>query len=219
MPTVLRALLLSALLTLAPVAIGVALSGDRTPTREPAAYRGTDLADFDTTKAVVQRAPFCDLIPKAAVAKALGDKDATLAEYANGEQSDAFPDGDVAHEYGCRFSPADTAADTASSAVPNEARGWVFAPPITADAAAALLAAPAPAGCTPVADAPAYGKPSAAWSCPAEGSQTVSFRGLFGDAWLTCSLTLASDVAQADLVERAGRWCVTVAQAASVPLN
>ncbi|HEY1118589.1 MAG TPA: hypothetical protein VGE43_12835, partial [Acidimicrobiales bacterium] len=206
---------------LVPVAIGVAVSGDSTPTREPAAYRGTDLADFDTSTAVVQRAPFCDLVPEAAVTKALGGAEATLAEYANGEQSDAFPNGDVAHEYGCRFSPADTDTDTdtASLAAPVEARGWVFAPPITANAAKALVAAPQAAGCTPIADAPAYGTPSTASYCPAEGSQTVSFRGLFGDAWLACSLALPSTVPQPEAVERAGRWCVAVAQAASVPLS
>ncbi|GAA4092029.1 hypothetical protein GCM10023066_29980 [Nocardioides kongjuensis] len=208
---VLRALLLSALLTLVPVAIGVAVSGDATLSREPAAYKGTDLADFDTTKAVVQRAPFCDLVPAAAVTKALGTK-ATLAAYDNGEKSDAFPGGDVPHEYGCRFSPSDTA-------VVGEARGWVFAPPVTTDAAQAMAEASLTKACTALPAAPAYGAPSAGVLCPGDGVQTVSFRGLFGDAWLACSLTLPSAVAQDELVRRAGRWCVAVAQAASVPLT
>lgn len=211
---VLRALLLSALLTLVPVAIGVAVSGDATLSRQPAAYKGTPLADFDTTKAVVQRAPFCDLVPAAAAKEALGST-ATLAAYDNGEQSEAFPGGDVPHEYGCRFSPS----DTGSLAVPVEARGWVFAPPITTDAAQAMAGASVTAACTALPAAPAYGNPSAGVLCPGDGVQTVSFRGLFGDAWLACSLTLPADVAQDDLVDRAGRWCVAVAQAASVPLT
>lgn len=211
MPTVLRALLLSAVITVATVAVGVARSGDVTLSREPAAYQGTPLADFDTTKAVVQRAPFCDLVPAAAVRKALGGQ-ATLAAYDNGEQSDAFPGGDVAHEYGCRFSPTDTT-------VAGEARGWVFAPPVTTDAAQAMVAAATSPSCTALPAAPSYGTPSAGVLCAGEGVQTVSFRGLFGDAWLACSLSLPADVAQDDLVDRAGRWCVAVAQAASVPLT
>ena len=211
---VLRALLLSALLTLVPVAIGVAVSGDATLSREPAAYKGTDLADFDTSKAVVQRAPFCDLVPAAAVQEALG-AEATLAAYDNGEKSDAFPVGDVPHEYGCRFSPS----GTDSPAAPGEARGWVFAPPITTDVAQAMAAASVTKACTALPAAPAYGTPSAGVLCAGDGVQTVSFRGLFGDAWLSCSLTLPTDVAQDELVKRAERWCVAVAQAASVPLT
>ncbi|MCR1782187.1 hypothetical protein KVF89_06555 [Nocardioides carbamazepini] len=211
MPTVLRALLLSALLTLVPVAVGVARSGDETLSRDPAAYQGTPLADFDTAKAVVQRVPFCDLVPEPAVTEALG-QEATLAPYGNGERSDAFPGGDVAHEYGCRFSPADTAATA-------EARGWVFAPPVTPEAAQRMVETPVAKTCTALPAAPAYGAPSAGTLCPGDGVQTVSFRGLFGDAWLACSLTLPADVPQDDVVDRAGRWCVAVAQAASVPLT
>jgi hypothetical protein len=43
----------------------------------------------------------------------------------------------------------------------------------------------------------------------------MSFRGLFGDAWLACSLTLPPAVTPERLLETAGRWCVAVAQAAS----
>ncbi|WP_408898558.1 hypothetical protein ACJ5H2_05460 [Nocardioides sp. R1-1] len=220
MPMVLRALLLSALLTIVPVAIGVAKSGDTTLSREPAAYRAVALADFDTTKAVVQRAPFCDLVPAAAVEEALGSE-ATVAAYANGERSDALPGGDVSHEYGCRYSPGtDAEADAPSAGTAgSEARGWVFAPPVTVDAARQIAAGSAQAPCTALPDAPAYGEPSAGVVCPGEGVHTVSFRGLFGDAWLACSLTLPASVAQEELVERAGRWCVAVAQAASVPLT
>lgn len=211
MPTVLRALLLSALLTLVPVAVGVARSGDETLERAPAAYEGTALTDFDTTKAVVQRVPFCDLVPAAAVEEALG-QEGTLAAYGNGETSEAFPGGDVAHEYGCRFSPADLT-------VVGEARGWVFAPPVTVDAAAQMVEASVTQACTALPSAPVYGAPSVGVLCPGEGVQTVSFRGLFGDAWLACSLTLPADVPQDDLVDRAGRWCVAVAEAASAPLT
>lgn len=220
MPTVLRALLLSALLTLVPVAVGVARSGDETLSRDPAAYQGTPLAEFDTAKAVVQRVPFCDLVPAAAVQEALGEE-ATLTAYGNGETSDAFPGGDVAHEYGCRYAPE--AADPAEAADPGagtgEARGWVFAPPVTTGTAEQLVAAPLAKTCTALPAAPAYGSPSTGVLCPGDGVQTVTFQGLFGDAWLACSLTLPATVVQDELVDRAGRWCVAVAQAASVPLT
>jgi hypothetical protein len=204
--TVPRALALAALLTLVPVGIGVAVSDDRTPTREVAAYEGTDLVDFDTTAAVVQRAPFCELVPDAAVSAALGSE-GELTAYGNGEESEALPSGDVAHEYGCLFDAGPTAGN---------ARAWVFAPPVTAARAGELVAAAPGAGCTPQPDAPDYGTPSVALSCTAGELVTVSFRGLFGDAWLSCSLTQPVAEAGDDLVSRTGRWCVAVAEAASV---
>lgn len=210
MSTVLRALLLSALLTLVPVGIGVVVADDSTPDREPTAYEGIDLVDFDTTAAVVQRVPFCELVPAEAVMAALGtDADATA--YGNGEESDALPGGDVAHEYGCRFATDDAAA--------GEARGWVFAPPVTSARAQDLVAATPTRRCPAQVDAPAYGTPSVAVVCTTDDTRTASFRGLFGDAWLTCSLTLPVGVAETELVARTGRWCVAVAQAASVPTS
>ncbi|MDQ4055708.1 MAG: hypothetical protein M3237_23860, partial [Actinomycetota bacterium] len=67
-------------------------------------------------------------------------------------------------------------------------------------------------GCEPVADAPAFGQPSAAVVCATEPRREVSYGGMFGDAWLTC--TLSSGVPRAELLDRAGRWCVAVVEAA-----
>lgn len=205
--TVLRALTLSALLTLVPVGIGVVVADDRTPTREAAPYEGTDLADFDTATAVVQRAPFCELVPAEALTAALGE-DVDLTAYGNGEQSEALPGSDVSHEYGCLFSTATPGGGTA--------RAWVFAPPVTVARADDLVAAARVQGCTVESDAPAFGTPSVALVCASGDLRTASFRGLFGDAWLACSLTLPVVTAGEDLVERTGRWCVAVAEAASV---
>lgn len=205
MSTVLRALGLSALLTLVPVGIGVGVSEDRTPAPEAATYVGTDLADFDSTAAVVQRAPFCELVPADGVREALGAK-GELTAYGNGEQAASLPDGDVAHEYGCVFTAADG----------GEARAWVFAPPVTAARAAALAKAAVTGGCRASAGAPPFGSPTAAVVCVAGATRTASYRGLFGDAWLSCSLTQPAGVTASDLLARAGRWCVAVAQAASV---
>ncbi|GAA4811226.1 hypothetical protein ACFQ0K_03820 [Nocardioides caeni] len=213
MSTVVRSLLLSAFLTLVPVTIGVVVSDDTTPEREPVAYTGTALADYDTTTTAVQRAEFCDLLPAEAATEAL-DAEATGSAYGNGDASDIVPGGDVAHEYGCRFVPADDTADDNRSGI--EARAWVFAPPVTADRATMLIrAAQRTRGCTVDPAAPAYGAPSVAVQCTSAGRRTASFRGLFGDAWLSCSLSLPDSTPIDDLVDRAGRWCVAVALAAS----
>ena len=204
MSTVVRALGLSALLTLVPVGIGVGVAGDRTPAPETADYQGTDLADFDSATAVVRRAPFCELVAKEAVQEALGG-DGELTAWSNGEKAAAVPGGDVAHEYGCAFAGSGA-----------EARAWVFAPPVTRTRAEALAKAAPAKDCTATAGAAAFGTPSVATTCTNGEQRTVSWRGLFGDAWLTCTLTQGVGTTEADLVARAGRWCVAVAQAASV---
>ena len=70
-------------------------------------------------------------------------------------------------------------------------------------------------GCTTAAPAPANGAPSVALVCPAGDRTWASFRGLFGDAWLSCSLAAPAQLGEKELLDRAGRWCVAVAQAAS----
>ena len=70
--------------------------------------------------------------------------------------------------------------------------------------------------CTQPAGAPPYGSPSLALVCPAGNRTWASFRGLFGDAWLSCSLSAPATLSEADLLDRAGRWCVAVAEAAAV---
>ncbi|TWH03150.1 hypothetical protein L615_001200000190 [Nocardioides sp. J9] len=203
MSTVVRALGLSALLTLVPVGIGVGVADDRTPEPEVPVYRATDLADFDTTTTVVQRAPFCELVDPEAVTEAIDDE-GELTDYANGEEAEALPGGDVSHEYGCVWSTSVA-----------EARAWVFAPPVTPQRARELVRTAAPRGCTVRDGAPAFGTPSVSTTCTRGQQRTVSWRGLFGDAWLTCTLTQGVGAPEAAQVERTGRWCVAVARAAS----
>jgi hypothetical protein len=85
-------------------------------------------------------------------------------------------------------------------------------------AADLLRAARAPERCDPVPDAPAYGEPSAGLVCTTDRGREVSFRGLFGDAWLACSLRVtgvsAGQGADAG-IDRTGRWCVAAARAAA----
>ena len=55
-----------------------------------------------------------------------------------------------------------------------------------------------------------HGSPARVWVRCEDG--TTAFHGLFGDAWLSCSLRIRP-AGDADL-DRVGRWCATVAQAA-----
>ena len=148
------------------------------------------------------RASFCARVAPAAVEDALGTEADDDQEWVNGrraEVADGVPD--VAHEFGCRWSAADGTTAT----------GWVFAPPVTPrDARGLARAAAAADGCQAVPGAPAFGSPSVAVRCD---DGTTSFHGLFGDAWLSCSLAGATSVAPDP--EVAGRWCATVVQAAS----
>lgn len=218
MPTVLRAFLLAAVLTLCPVAAGVLLADDGEPQeaapppqQQPPAYESTPLASYDTTTVAVARRGFCDLLSEDALAEALDitvEAEREESSYANGDRAALVPKvEDIAHEYGCTIAGGRA-----------EARAWVFAPPVTVDRARELVrAAEGERACAPQPDAPAYGEPSVALLCTGKVMRVVSFRGLFGDAWLSCSLAVRSGARIGDdgLIDRAGRWCVAVAEAAS----
>lgn len=207
-----RSLVAAAVLTASAVGVGLAVrGGDADPERAaPTAPtpRGTPLAAYDTSQVVVARAAFCSGLVADTVAAALGADPQTSSSYGNGQRAEVA-DGveDVAHEFSCTWVAADGTT----------ARAWVFAPPITPERARGLArAATRTRGCDAVTDAPDYGSPSAATVCTTGSAVEASYRGLFGDAWLACSLTAPeAGTDRADLVDRTGRWCVAVAQAAS----
>jgi pyruvate/2-oxoglutarate dehydrogenase complex dihydrolipoamide acyltransferase (E2) component len=174
-------------------------SDEADPPEQPQAT-STPLSDFATDDVSVTRGEFCARVAPDAIEEALAGEAADSGSWANGDRTKlAAGVRDVAHEYGCSWTAAD---GTVASA-------WVFAPPVTPARAKALAQDARGADeCQPVADAPAYGARSAAVRCGDE----IAFHGLFGDAWLSCSLRTPST--QPDL-DRAGRWCVAVAQAAS----
>ena len=191
------ALAVAALVTGAAVVAGVVL---RSPDREPAPTRplATRLASVDTATVGVRRAPWCDRVPDPDARAAVEGASPEASSWANG---DPLPGGrDIAHEFGCSWRA--TSGATAS--------GWVFAPPVTRQRAAELVAsALARPGCAPLPGAAAFGAPSVALTCTAGGVTTLSYRGLFGDAWLVCELGgTAPDPGLAD------RWCASVLQAA-----
>ncbi len=208
--------MLAVVLTVLPIAAGVIVLGDGERTTSPPitmptppSYSSTALADYDTTVVAVTRAPFCDLLPEEALAEALGGTTGPMTSYDNGERAEVAPGvDDVAHEYGCR----------AEGSGGTEARAWLFAPPVTRSRAGDLVALAAErAGCRTPARARPFGAPSVALVCPSGDRRWASYRGLFGDAWLACSVAAPTSLPEADLVDRAGRWCVAVAQAAATP--
>ena len=168
----------------------------------------TPLAALDTAALVVRRDSFCPDVDPDAVEEALGGDPDASTSYDNGEPARLTRTvEDVAHEFDCTWQRAGGTV----------ARAWVFAPPVTAGRARALVReAQTVPGCTPVPDASAFGIPSVAVGCRAGRTLTAAYHGLFGDAWLSCSLAVpVGSASRAALVDRAGRWCVAVATAAS----
>jgi hypothetical protein len=206
--SVVRRLLLATAVTVLSVGAGVAVMRvDDGSGAEPAAT-STPLTSYDTSRVTILRTGFCDRVADEAVTSALGSEPEDAEAYGNGDRVRlASRVRDRAHEHGCSWT-----ADGATAAA------WVFAPPVTRATAGKLLRqARAERGCEPVPDAPAYGDPSAGLVCAMQGSVEVSFRGLFGDAWLVCSLTsddVSAGQSRTSAIERAGRWCVAVAEAA-----
>ncbi|MBZ5737482.1 hypothetical protein [Nocardioides mangrovi] len=194
---------LGAVALLVALGLGGCDDGDSGPTSAPTPS-STPLDDFDSSGLVVGRTGFCARVAPAAVEEALGGSVTDSRTWSNGDRAEVEPGvTDVVHEYGCSWTSDG-----------GEARAWVFAPPVTIRQARVLArSAAGQRGCTTIADAPAYGAPTAAVRCRADGAVTTSFHGLFGDAWLSCSLTTQDR--SAAILERAGRWCVTVAQASS----
>ncbi|MDT9591568.1 hypothetical protein RDV89_00720 [Nocardioides zeae] len=221
------------------VAALAACTGEPVAEEEPPPPPPT-LADLDTTTMTVPRAAFCDEVDDAAVEAALDGEAAGTAHYDNGDVVALEGGGeDRLHEFGCRWYGADGADDPTAP----RAAAWVLVPPVTPETAQAYASAAADTeGCEPLpatdadgTDAEAgpagFGDPTAALRCTRtiaadDGTETtqveVSHRGLFGDAWLTCTLAAPSAGQQADdpdalsaLEERADAWCAAVAVAAA----
>ncbi len=144
-------------------------------------------------------------MPAEAAVEALEGDPQSTKSYDNGERARLSTDvSDVAHEFGCAWLTPDATA-----------RAWVFAPPVTRHSARVLAReVRTEPGCRTVSGAPEFGKPSAALVCEVGSEVEVSYRGLFGDAWLTCTLSGPLGSPREELTDRAGRWCVAVVEAA-----
>ncbi len=180
------------------VGLGVLTVGPTAPALpEVVAPEATTLAALETTAFAVPRADFCDLVPDDTVTEALGEEAATATSYGNGEQAELTRGvTDVVHEYSCTFQTPEGVT----------ARTWVFAPPVTPAEAGTLLAGGVTEGCAPIVDAPEFGRSGTAVLCevPGDEGMEATYRGLFGDAWFSCSLTGSE---RAELERRVDSWC------------
>ena len=206
---VVRSLVLALGATVVVVGVGVLLAdGDdgKDPVTPEAA--SVPLTELDTTQLVARRAAFCGDVPAEAVSEALAGEVVATADYGNGDRAKVTGDvRDVSHEFSCAWRGEDGTV----------ARAWVFVPPVTRASADTLIAEARKAeGCRPDAGAPAYGVPSLALACEDGGTRLRSYRGLFGDAWLTCQLATPASVAPDVQADRTSRWCASVATAVQV---
>lgn len=206
--TGLAALAASTAATGLAVAIGIASLQDPEPSapRPQAQPDGqpepSSLSSYDTAGINVVRGPFCDRVSPTGIEHALGDVPADSDEWTDGDL-DRLPDGtrDRVQEFGCRWTAADG----------TQASAWVFAPPVTRAEARELVRGSFGEQCA-TTQGDQYGTPSVASRCTTGAVTEDTLRGLFGDAWLTC--TLATRNEPIDLPERTSEWCVQVVEAA-----
>lgn len=205
-------LLLTALVVTVLAAVAVAvfepLDDDPPPDRQEP-FATTPLEGFQTTTLTVPRAGFCDSVDPRQVEAALGTEPVEVQSYDDGEVV-TLADGvdDVAHEFGCLWQASDQST----------ARAWVFAPPVDAERAKRLVREAGREQDCETSTTPPFGSPSVGVVCSSEAGGRASYQGLFGDAWLTCELSMGPDALEAStagLLARTGAWCVGIAQAAS----
>ncbi len=204
-----RARLLAVACLVLPALAGCTGSPD--PPAAPEPDRGTPLTQVETTSLTVARGPWCAQLTQSSVEQALGTAVAESSQHLSGDRVRIAPGvRDVVHEDGCAFTGEDGTV----------ARTWVFAPPVTPARARQLArAAAATQGCTPLPDAAAFGSPSVGLLCEGDGAVEASYRGLFGDAWLVCTLAVPrsgiDDEVADGLPDRTSRWCAGVVTAGS----
>lgn len=204
-----RPLLLAIIAILAVVLVGLASLREDNQTapaprvsQPPVEVEPARLRDVASTLAL-SRAPFCEAVGADAAEAALGGPVSEQTTYDNGDPVEVGRLSDVSHEYGCQW--------TAGNAI--TARVWVFVPPVTPREARSMIAVAEQApGCSRIAGS--YGAPSVGLACTGKSRQQASYRGLFGDAWLTCTLSAPTSVTTERIARRADRWCAAVALAA-----
>lgn len=159
--------------------------------------------DVDLSNLPVRRTLDCAVLDGDPVREALGAPVTLRQGYVSGDRVEVSPGvTDVVAEDGCVFrSPR------------ADARVWVFSAPVgTAYARTLVREARRAPGCTPRPDETGFGDPTLTDVCTGDdrAGSTATLRGLFGDAWLTCRLSVEDEPAGA-VLDRAQRWCVEAA--------
>ena len=181
-------------------------SADSAGSSDRSSASPTGLDRMDTLALPVERAAFCGQLERGAPARALGGEVADATEYAPGDTVEVIEGEEaVSHEWSCTY-----ASDAGV-----EARAWLFAPPITRDRGRALARDARVEGCRPVQQRVEFGRGSVGLVCDDLRGRTVSWRGLFGDAWLACSVRAPRETRVVELADRTQLWCAEVARAAS----
>jgi hypothetical protein len=86
-------------------------------------------------------------------------------------------------------------------------------PRVTRAQAQALVADVKKAKGCRVVDGKSFGTPGIGSVCTTPAGTEAAYRGLFTDAWFSCSVT-AKDLDEPTLLKQAGQWCVSSATAA-----
>jgi len=167
--------------------------GDPTP---------TTLEAYDAAGTAVSRSPFCDRVSPTGIEHALGEAARSHRDHGNGDRV-RLPDGTrtIAHEYGCEWRGVGGVV----------ARAWVFVPPVPRGRARALVEEAVAGRCSRTGSGD-FGSPSVATRCRTDEGVERSWRGLFGDAWLVCTLTSRERGVATE--QRTSEWCVSVLEAA-----
>jgi hypothetical protein len=159
----------------------------------------------DLSRLPIERRAFCDQLDGGAVETALGAPVSRTRHYGSGDRVALAPGlTDVSHEYDCTYEAASGA----------EARVWVFAEPVTATVGRSIVReARDEQGCAVRPSPPRFGTPSIGTLCRTTGpaARSVTLRGLFGDAWLSCRLSTRGATGAVETAQRADQWCVRVA--------
>jgi hypothetical protein len=197
--------LLALLVTIATALSAAGCSGDDEPERK-VEVNPTPIDTFVSDAVQVSRASFCSRIAAEAVTAAIGEV-ASTRHYGNGERARVTGRvRDVAHEYNCTF--VGTSGDVA--------RAWIFVPRVTRAQARALVRdVRRSRGCR-LLDGHSFGSPGTGSICTHGGRREAAYRGLFVDAWLTCSVTDGGreKLSEKALLTKVGNWCVQAATAA-----
>jgi len=188
---------------------GAPAGGDQEPGDEPGAGATSPSEavpppiDVDLSNLPVRRTLECAVLDGEPVREALGAPVTLRQGYVSGDRVEVSPGvTDVVAEDGCAFrSPR------------ADARVWVFSAPVgTAYARTLVREGRRAPGCSPRPDETGFGNPTLTDVCAGDGPATTSatLRGLFGDAWLTCRLSVEGEP-EDEVLDRAQRWCVEVA--------